>query len=118
MSEPSSSPSPFTRLGRYWHIKGYFTVEVVQILVTDRGRWFIFFSERNCDNTYAEHEDATQGDGLVKKHWFEDNGLKVMHEDRFVPRFSESEVPFQESKIKHYNEFGQEIALDTPSILL
>jgi len=110
-------PAPFSRLGRYWHIRGYFTAEVVAIHTNDRGRWYEFFVERNCDNTYAEHEDATSGDGMVKKHWFESNGIQVMHEERFIPRFSETEVPFKESKIKHFDQFGQEIVSTLPSIV-
>jgi len=100
--------------GRWHHKGGYFTVWVTDVVENDKGLWFTFFNEQNCDNTFAEHADALHGEAVVKKHWYDSNFLQVMHEDRFNSKHRQHEVPAAEIRIKHYDEFGNEIVHAEP----
>lgn len=114
--QPLLDPAdPTNRIGRWWHKGGYFTIEVTAITVNDKGRWYHFFCEQNCDNTFAEHADAMNGEAVVKKHWYDSNFMQVMHETRFLSKHVLEERTPASIKIKQYNERGHEIKFVTPT---
>ncbi len=114
MEKTLDENDPTNRIGRWWHKRGYFTVWVTAIVLNDKGRWYTFFCEQNCDNTLAEFADATSGEAVVRKHWYDSNFMQVMHEDRFLSKHVLQEQSATAIQILHYDEHGQERVYAVP----